>query len=511
LDTGDATEKRILEFVSNPSFPTLLTALVACVCEDNNHPVDVMKSDLRNIRFFVVRDCLDILVRFFAVMADPIPVLGRLPHEWQGLYVARNLLARKRQEEAIVAFARQECADRPKGLTVQAAHERERCLLELDRIAGAPSASLEANLISVRKPPIFSMFGGGGETRRLADVADRAPDRLLAIIDDLVTPPGDPSTLYDWHGASKSWQSALVARTYWRMFRPQKLRRLEATQLIDDMLTAVRSLQPSDCRDEYEAIYGALQDVFVGRVLRQMTVRAPAGLIRNSHALAVAILQHSIDAPRENAVGRQWLSRFLLDRSGWWETSSCVLQIDGISRGAGLYLIYFFPTVRLALAAVGNRFGIADPAGQFMIQRMSANRAIKDQEWLWLGGQTNRESLERGLSKLEGLASVMPLDERLWLVCGNLLLRLGRLAEAEDRLDRCLNLQSCDSEIGARAKYDFACVYAREGDEERCRAVLLDSDQLHPLDRSWLAQDSDFQVMRDRQWFQQLLVGAKNA
>jgi hypothetical protein len=122
-----------------------------------------------------------------------------------------------------------------------------------------------------------------------------------------------------------------------------------------------------------------------------------------------------------------------------------------------------------------------------------------------MGGDSRPERLERALADLEAHSARIPQDERLWSSCGNFLLGLGRLDEARTRLERSLRLPSCQGASRALALYDLACVEARCGGHEACREALLESRRIRPLDSSWMAQDPDFQSVRDTAWFQELI------
>ena len=221
--------------------------------------------------------------------------------------------------------------------------------------------------------------------------------------------------------------------------------------------------------------------------------------------MAAKVLIRATEA-RQKTEDTRWLDDLLCDRRGWWETTNCELKDGSISRGAGLYLVWFFPAVRLAFASIGFQFGLIDPAACYMRRRERAAKIIKEHDWLSRSRGSSRENLARALSRMEKAVVEMPDNERLSYCCGNLLLRLDRLTESEDLLRRCMSLPSCDATMRAGALYNLGCTYALRGDEDRCQMALEEANRLHPQDRGWLAQDPDLASVREHSWFQSLLT-----
>ena len=54
------------------------------------HPVDVLDSWQTNVRFLLVRDCLDVLIALLSHRSDPEIWVRELPHDWEVLYVATS-------------------------------------------------------------------------------------------------------------------------------------------------------------------------------------------------------------------------------------------------------------------------------------------------------------------------------------------------------------------------------------------------------------------------------------
>jgi hypothetical protein len=122
----------------------------------------------------------------------------------------------------------------------------------------------------------------------------------------------------------------------------------------------------------------------------------------------------------------------------------------------------------------------------------------------------NPELIKQVLPQLDTLCEEMPRDERPWYYRGDLAVRLHDLRIAEESLHRCLSLLSqphltpMRRQIRASALYDLACVYARTGRLSSCRRILLESNNLQPLDGKWLRRDPDLRPLRRCAWFHQL-------
>jgi tetratricopeptide (TPR) repeat protein len=504
VDGGDLVEKHAHYLIAGRQFTGLQEALLACVRSDEHDKVDVLNKSLRESRFFVVRDCLDILVHVARALPNPMPILNELPRSWQLLYVARHLLRRGVTTDAVVALAKEVCSERANAVLCQTSDERDLCHLELQRLGKVSQASASEKASSKMSSRIGRLFFGGNEAAKFAGFIDRQPDDLLQILDRSVRDALDLIVLHNWPGEARSWQASLISRLYARMFSMRVLRRSEAVGLVDGSLEAIRSLAESPYRNDYENTYSAIRDLLKGYRITQLGPCTATSPIERSHALVGEIIEHVAKAS-ETREDSKWLDRFVVDRRGWWETTNLQLKDDSETYGRDLYMSYSFPAVRLALVGVGLRYGLPDPLGRYLISRRQVAEFTKDHGWIWRHQQVPQDRLEHSLAELEKKISQFPDHEGLWWRCGSILLRLGRLAEAEERLNKSLRCASCHSEPRASALYDLACVYARQGREEQCRNMLEESVELHPRYIEQLAKDPDLETVRDCSWFRQLL------
>jgi tetratricopeptide (TPR) repeat protein len=161
-----------------------------------------------------------------------------------------------------------------------------------------------------------------------------------------------------------------------------------------------------------------------------------------------------------------------------------------------------------------------DRFSQLMVERTK----VADLEiWLFQERRTWGEFYERiaerkgksvaeaMLSKVEDQLKETPQDERLWWWLGHCHLVVGDLEQAETALQHCLELPRCRGKTRASATYDLACVYARRGQSEECRAKLLESHSIRPLNRQVLTKDQDLKPMLTKKWFKELLRRAQES
>jgi tetratricopeptide (TPR) repeat protein len=186
---------------------------------------------------------------------------------------------------------------------------------------------------------------------------------------------------------------------------------------------------------------------------------------------------------------------------------------ERISHGSWSYLNYVYPAARLALLAVGQRYGLTDPAARLLEERREVNRLVVSYSGLFdppaedEGGEddSRRRALEDAETVFREQLGRTPRDEMLWSRYGGILLRLGRFDEAEDALQRSMALPSCGDERRAGDLYDFACVKAMRGMEDECRAALEESARIRPLNREHTITDPDLESVRDTDWFGELV------
>jgi hypothetical protein len=97
-------------------------------------------------------------------------------------------------------------------------------------------------------------------------------------------------------------------------------------------------------------------------------------------------------------------------------------------------------------------------------------------------------------------------DEWGWCALGNAQLRLGYLRIAEASLKRALDLAWCTTETRAFALYDLACVHARQGHGQECRAALEAAKAASPRSVEQAENDPDLESVRSAEWFADLIA-----
>jgi hypothetical protein len=507
VETVELFRKNVDLLRRHPSFGRFEELLLDCVREEEEKTQDRPIQPVRQAQFRCAAMCLELLVHIAALMDDPLPLLNSLPRNWQAIRAATRLLEMGRTEAPVVAFARDSFAGLEHEGTTQALEERRLCQAQLALLEEDDQASLREQR---RSSGDFILFQKPGNSLGLSVLAAKEPGNLLSHLDESIQTEHDLPTLYYLVEDARSWQTLLIARVYARMFNSAPIDIHEAGDLCEQMLIAVRALPDSPLCQEYVAVYSAIDALLRGQspipVLPARSPDAAGNLIRGSHEVVAEVLARTAEG-QPGASEAAWFDDYLYDRRGWLETYFYELRHSLLLRG-GNYMMYFFPATRLAFAAVGVKAGRKDPAGCLMAERWETYNQLRDQLDL-----LNHASIEeygadrvaRALGDFERRAAVAPRDERLQNWLGVLLLLLGRVPEAEAAIQRSLALPSCRGDARASALYNLACVYAQQNDEDACRHALEESARLKRPDRQSLAEDPDFQSVRDREWFHTLL------
>jgi hypothetical protein len=503
---NDFLARHATELASTAEFAALAGSLRACSLSGLQDDPGPHHDELREARFQCLRNSLDDLVSLAARLSDPLEPLASLPCDWHRLHAARHLLEAGRRESAVVAFARRACEvySARQGKALEADEELGRCLAQLALVEPRPGG-LTAQQAALG-PSLFGL-AAGSHARGLSTLADTNAGDLLAVLDEAVADPANVPVLLNWERQARSWQALLIAKVYARMFPSRPIRRSEASWLAGLMLAAVRSLPGGALREEYEAVYEAIASWLSGTpvVVPALEPGESGSAIRRSHALATALLGDAA-ATGESHELAGWVREFLSQAACRCESPGYLYRGGSLSRqlGGGQGLTYVMPALRLAGVAVGIRAQVGDPAADLMCQRYRAARALGRVTASLRWDKLTPGSMQRALSRIARLASRFPADERVPMQSGNLLLRLGRLAEAREALQRCLSLASCSEESQGRALYDLSCVAALEGNAEGCRAFLEQAVQRFPELRQQMVNDPDFASIRGCEWFRSL-------
>ena len=305
-------------------------------------------------------------------------------------------------------------------------------------------------------------------------------------------------------------QGLLIAKVYERMFDARSIYRIEAYELCEQMLTAVHALPESELQQEYLLVYSTIAQWLKEKLpLNPDFAPSSSGeaIISRSHAFAFELLQQNF--PRQ--IDEQELGNRLLDMlatgygKGWWKGTGIALKEDIVSLDSSNDLIYVFPAVRLALIALEavNTELTRDIASQFLEQRGTVRKIIA--EYRWHLDTNDQETLQSFLNDLDHVDYMTKRDERIPLYRGLVLIKLGRLPEAEEELNHCLAMPSFKEAAQAEAYYNLACIYALTKREELCRTMLTKAVRLWPQFRQNMVGDPDFVSVQDSMWFQLLL------
>lgn len=496
IDTDAFVMRYASTFALHPKRNKLQTLILRCVNDEENVNISPLERARRESRFRCAVLCLEVLVALVLVSEDPVPILRELPHNWQVLKAVTRLLEEGRTEQAVQDFARRACET-----SRYVTHEHARCLAQLARLKSPENSTLNKHREALGPSRLITE----AMARSLTSLSDDQPGRLLALLHESLSTERDILTLHHWPEETRSRFGVLIARVYARMFDERYIHISEAQELCEQMLVAVRELPPSVERADYLALYEAILDWLNGTP-RPTPLMSPAtNAVQHSHDLASEVLAAAYDM-REKQNNGSWIMGLVTDRRGWWDTTEFSLKDGSASSGSGLYLMYVFPAVRLALVAAGQRYGLTDPAARYMKERAEVAKMIHDHNWVFHNPyRPSKHSPRSGLKALRKQLRRTPRDERLWRGRAHLLLLSKRYSQSERESKFCLSLNSCGNETCARVLYILACIYALTSRPDDCRRALEDSRRLHAIDVDWLAKDPDFGSVREEPWFHRLL------
>lgn len=511
IDFGDFFKEHLAELSGHEAFEQFKQLLLECVRQSD--PVNMYPlSRLRNAVFRCGGECLEMLTEIAAAMPDPVSLLDALPHGWQAIRVLTILLKRGKTEAFVVDFARKVLLEQHPESTIQADAESRELLAQLGLLEGNPEQSLREQRDAANR---LSLFSDSSNAHGIAVFTAQNPDKFLEYLDAGIRTVDDVLTLYALVDEARNWQAVLIARVYARMISERPINLREGRDLCEQMLTAVCSMSPSTVKDRYENIYQNIFTLLNGGT--PQIVSAPdspnddENIIAKSHSLSAEILRRIKDTPADQRT-EKWLNDLLYDRSWWEESDRFIFRDSLLIQGHGLYGIYFFPAVRLALLAASLSVSqTGDSAARLMRERRETYKILNDREYLIRQNNlTNHDEdmLLYAFEDFDKAAQVAPRDERIENMRGGVLLRLGKLSEAETAFKKSLALPTSDKHFRAGTLYDLACIYARQDRVDDCRQALSESAILRPLDKEWMTKDVDLDSVRNEEWFQKLL--AKN-
>ncbi len=505
LSTDGILKMNCASLLVHPEYKVLEHLLSECIREEDRVQVHPIEADLYQFQYYCANQSLDMLIHFLLLSAEPLTVLKTLPRDWQEFRALCRLLEAGRREQALVDFAQSKCDISGKSMSIQASDDRIRCLKLLADIETEPQAATELHRMR-RRSPARLLWGANQPAQILAMLADEKPERTLSLLDDTISSKGQLVTLYHWYWETHSWQSLLMARVYLRMFYSALIEIQEARDLCEQMLKAVGGLPNSESRYQYEVTYETIGSWLAGDRLTPQELSFTNTPIQLSHRFSLSVFAKSIDELSHSAAA-DWLLDSYAQREGWIETNDFEIDNGSLSMGRSTYTIYFFPAVRLSYIAVGQMYGLTDPAAQLMVERIQTNDLYKKYSYLFDPAfSADPGLLKKAVKALSTRAMTASNDERLWEWKGHLLLRAEQLSEAEEALLHCLSLRTCSGDIRKSAFYNLACVYARLGREQDCHRALQDARGIKPLDREWMSKDLDFASVRDKPWFRAFIT-----
>lgn len=507
IDFGDFLDKHLAILSAHESFEQFKQLLLECVRQSD--PVNLYPlSRLRNAVFNCGGSCLELLTDIAIAMPDPIPLLDALPHGWQAIRVTAELLKMGKSDDSVVNFAKLVLSEQEGSSTAQADAESRELRAQLGLLESDHEKSLREQRKAANR---LSIFSDASNAHGIATFASQNPDKFLEYLAVSIHKPDDVITLYSLVEKARNWQTLLITRVYARMVNQRTLTLKEAQSLCEQMLISIRTMSPSLIKEQYETVYQNISSLLNGKTIHSLKVLNTdkdnsENIIDKSHRLASKVINLIIETPVSDRT-EEWLENLLYSCKWWEETDRFFFADSLLITGHGQYGIYFFPAIRLALFAAGLQAKINDPAARIMRERNNTHKLLAN--YRNLADRDNLSHYEEEISyafrDLDKAFQETPRDERVEDLRGLILLKLNRLDEAEDALEKSLAIPTSTGSFRAGTFYNLACVYAGQNNFEKCRQALLESATLRPLDKKWMTKDADLDPVRSEQWFQELI------
>lgn len=502
----DFFEENLSKLSSHPRFEELTDLMIECV--QKSDPVDIYPlSRLKHAVFRCGSNCLRMLTITALASRDPVSILEKLPAGWQAIRAATEVLSSGRAEPELVEFSKRILEAQKGATTVQADAESLELRARLGLLEEDAKKTIQDQRDAARRMP----FGGMRNTEALIFTTNREPQKFLEFLEAAISDVEDIVTLYDLVSKAETWESVLVSRVYARMLNDKEIVSDEGKVLSQQMLLAAEAMEMSPRKQDYQLIYGAILQILDGSTPPLLTDTAdaePQGkIISHSHSQAITIINKILlTEPDERS--EQWLNEIQNQEKWWHESSRFEFRDLGLAHGSGLFGIYFFPAVRLALLAAGRAANVRDPAARIMMKRGEINELLREGHrllnWYDLTGH-DEEYIKEAFDDLDKAAAKNPRDERIEALRGAILLRLRRLDEAESAFGNALKLPTNSAVDRAGIHYDLACIFSLRKEPARCREALFQSAKLRPLSHSQLSSDKDLDWVRNEPWFEELL------
>lgn len=509
VDTDDFARHHADELAAHPDSAELEARLLACIQAADRSEAGVGFGTLHDALFATTTSCLNLYTHVAVRRSDTVRLLRALPQEWQALQATRRVLSGGHVDASVVTYARTLCDRVKNGGSAQSAYERRQLVAILDATEGVP--------VEDRDDDSHADIGGHNAGHRFAAAVNGHPDEALTLLDSAVRGDGDLPILFYWVDEARVAPPLLVARLYARMFDERPLDLTEVRDLCQEVRAALPAFRDTPVRRDYEAIYTAILAAADGHVPMVGQLQQASSRISQSHQWAADVL----DAGWQLDWSADWLADAVVDTRGLLESAKFSVSEGSLATHysrSPIYLYVPLPAVRLALTAIAQRHGLSDPMATFMQERRVVDALLSDLGWVDEIATTPvtdrppeiRAALEGVAGRLDSQVEQTPRDERVWHQRGYVALIRGHLDTAEASLVRCLKLTArprmllSAQTIRNSALYNVACVFARAGRPDECRATLEELAGQGQLNCDWARTDADLENARTLPWFHAL-------
>ena len=470
VDLTPVIQRFSAEIAGHPLGERLVSLLVECLQEYAKHEAHPIEVFLAPWQFRVAQLCADWLAALVPCIADPLAIVNQLPH-WPALRVARGVVEANRATKELV-----EC-----GIAICGQHAREWSNVSPQRDSFLSALAAKGLLPPGRDLPVRGeSFDASSDVAAVDARIDTEPQTIFESLHSAVNIDNAVSFLWQWSCESRSWRAVLLGHVHRACFRDHPLTPGCAQELAAMVLEAAHGLRDSPLVRQNLEVFSVLGDLARGKNSKPPQMLFAEDFLSKSQRSALALIADYLDQPVQ---GEDWLYRFLSAAEGWIENYGQWIEygtpVHGSGRGRGA--VYLPPALRIALAIVGDRTGLGDFGSRWIRERAEVRRVAAEampHDWIYqvIGerGLDEQETndLKARLTALEAAIRKWSSHPDVWRAKGHLHLLLGHWEDARSSLVRCFEVPVRISAIERSAHYDLACVYARVGRSDECRAEL---------------------------------------
>lgn len=534
VDISQIVEKHSKALISNSEVHKIQSSVLSCLHSHLfgtlHHPVDETppQKAISDATFYSMGDCVDALSTLLE--NEPISLIResllQLPRSF-GLDFCRFKLTRRllelgrRDVDFLLLCEEICCGDKEdQAYTFSAKAEHDSCLSLLAAIYDDGGAEFLSEAVSKKwKKTQRDIFSSTVQVEKLVQLTDDRPEQILKILDDMLEQQEDLLMLYQWKTHTKDWRCLLIAKVFHRMFSSRPISPAEAQRLCIWILTALQALPESPLRRQWWMVYTNIYSELKVRCYEGEVIKEQTTPIRSRHFQAIRLLNES----KDEAIDSSWFKYRLEAEQTLYRATSFDIKDGSLSfpMGGGGKTLFNFPAVRLVAIALDGGKVLVDPLAKRMQHKEKLDEFCKKYEYL-LNPRTRHTVREnerlKAIEQIELLSSEESndnclLDHEVRIIHVTILLLCGQPLKAKEAsLKYLADLGDTDyvsNENLFLYWYNLACAHSILEEIELCQEALEKAASFQPLDSEDMAGDTDFNNVRETEWFKELLVKYK--